>query len=77
MKIVESPSGERANIPDDQWYPCTWKLISKGDAMPKGSGITKEMKASEELQAIVKEKKISRGRLCSAVNGLGPASMIT
>ena len=40
---------------------------TKGECMPKGSGITKEMKASEELQAIVKEKKISRGQMMKAI----------
>lgn len=35
--------------------------------MAKGSGITKEMKCSDELQEIVKEKKISRGQMMKAV----------
>lgn len=35
--------------------------------MAKGSALTKEMKASEELQAIVKEKKISRGQMMKSV----------
>lgn len=35
--------------------------------MPKGSGITKEMKCSKELQAIVKKKKLSRGGVVKAL----------
>ena len=35
--------------------------------MAKGSGIMKEMRASEELQAVVKEKKISRGQAVKAL----------
>lgn len=31
--------------------------------MGKGSGITKEMKASSELQDVIKEKKVSRGQM--------------
>ena len=31
--------------------------------MAKGSGIMKDMKCSEELQAVVKEKKMSRGKV--------------
>lgn len=33
----------------------------------RGSGLKKEMKCSEELQAVVKEKKISRGQMMKAV----------
>jgi DNA topoisomerase-1 len=33
----------------------------------RGAGLMKEMKASKELQAIVKEKKISRGQMMKAV----------
>jgi chromatin remodeling complex protein RSC6 len=35
--------------------------------MAKGSGITKEMKCSDELREIVKEKKISRGQMMKAI----------
>ena len=35
--------------------------------MTKGSALSKEMKCSEELQAIVKEKTISRGQMMKAV----------
>lgn len=35
--------------------------------MSKGSGITKEMRCSDELREIVKEKKISRGQMMKAV----------
>src|SRR6202044_1313900 len=35
--------------------------------MAKGSALSKEMKCSEELQAIVKEKTISRGQMMKAV----------
>lgn len=35
--------------------------------MPKGSGLTKEMHASEELQEIVKHRKVSRGGAVKAI----------
>jgi chromatin remodeling complex protein RSC6 len=38
-----------------------------GKTSGKGSALKKEMKCSEELQAVVKEKKISRGNLMKAI----------
>lgn len=35
--------------------------------MAKGSALKKEMKCSEELQAVVKEKKISRGQMMKSL----------
>lgn len=35
--------------------------------MPKGSGLMKEMRCSDELRAIVKEKKISRGQMMKSI----------
>ena len=35
--------------------------------MPRGSALSKEMKASDELRGIVKEKKISRGQMMKSV----------
>ena len=35
--------------------------------MAKGSALKKEMKCSDELRAVVKEKKISRGKMMKAV----------
>jgi chromatin remodeling complex protein RSC6 len=35
--------------------------------MPKGSALSKEMKCSDELQALVKAKKISRGDMMKQV----------
>jgi len=35
--------------------------------MAKGSALKKEMKASEELQAVVKHRKISRGKMMQAI----------
>ncbi len=35
--------------------------------MPKGSALKKEMKCSDELRAVVKEKKISRGQMMKSV----------
>jgi chromatin remodeling complex protein RSC6 len=35
--------------------------------MAKGSALKKEMKCSDELQAVVKEKKISRGQLMKSI----------
>lgn len=35
--------------------------------MPKGSALSKELKCSEELQAITKTKKISRGKMMKVI----------
>jgi len=43
------------------------RLKLRGETMAKGSGLQKEMKCSEELQTVVKEKKISRGQMMKAV----------
>src|SRR5258708_5072336 len=40
---------------------------SKETQMAKGSALKKEMRASDELRAIVKEKKISRGQMMKSI----------
>ena len=66
MKIVERDDGVRIVIEDTMWYPCTWKLISKENKMA-GKGLDKEMKVSDELREIVKEKKLSRKKVTQAL----------
>lgn len=46
---------------------CEIAIQNKKETQMAGKGLMKEMKASEELQAIVKEKKISRGQMMKAV----------